>query len=66
MVRIYGTRSREGREGSSMLEGLGDFLFRRDSVSVVRIDRLGLRLHFRDENELEPTRIKLRALRVFA
>ena len=66
MVRIYGTRSREGREGLSMLEGSGDLLFRRDSVSTVRIGRLEARLHFRDENQLELPRIELRALRAFA
>ena len=66
MVRIYGTRSREGREGSSMFEGSEDLLFQRDSLSAVRIGWLGLRLHFRDENQLELPRIELRALRAFA
>ena len=66
MVRIYGTRSREGREGLITLEGSGDPLFQRDSLAAVRIGRLEARLHFRDENQLEPPRIELRALRAFA
>ena len=66
MVRIYGTRSREGREGLSTFEGSEDLLFQRDSLSAVRIGRLEARLHFRDENQLELPRIELRALRAFA
>jgi len=48
------------------LEGSGDPLFQRDSLAAVRIGRLEARLHFRDENQLEPPRIELRALRAFA